>query len=285
LSRVGSATRTWCREEPLPPLPLSLHHRAAGALVGAAAGRAGSRAGAADGSLALALDLAEELAAGRRDLQALAYRWVERWRAQPERLHPETAAALAHLDHHDAPPSAAAGRSSDPLVVALPLALAAAEAPRTLVSATWHVVALTHPEPVVQWSAVAVNLALGRLLGGHRDFVPEVIAALRANDAPAELLEMAQAVPLARWDDPGPGSALADAAAALRLAYHEPLLARGLGNLRVDGASAGRAALAGALLGARDGADRIPADWLPDLDRANLQALAGRIVHPRAAAG
>jgi ADP-ribosylglycohydrolase len=232
------------------------------------------------------LMLAEELAAGRRDLRAVAQRWVERHLARPHDTPPETAAALAHLAQHDAPPSQAAGRGSDPLVRALPVALAAHDVPRTLVSATYHLVALTHPDPVVQWAAVAVNVALGRLLAGQRDFVPEVIEALRANGAPAEVLATARAVPLPRYEDPGPGSALADAAAALRLAYHEPLLARGLAPVRAAGLpGAGRAGLAGALLGARDGAGRVPPDWLPDADRANLQALAGRLVGARAAAG
>jgi ADP-ribosyl-[dinitrogen reductase] hydrolase len=265
-------------------MPLSLSQRAAGALIGAAGCRPGPRPAGRDGGLLLMLDLAEELAAGRRDLRAVAHRWVERYRAHPDDLAAETAAALAHLARHDAPPSQAAGRGSDPLVRALPVALAAHDDPRTLVSASYHVVALTHPDPLVQWAAVAVNLALGRLLAGRRDFVPEVIEALRANGAPAEVLAAVQGVPLLRYEDPGPGSAVADASAALRLVYHEPLPARGLAPVRAAGPeAAGRAGLAGALLGARDGADRLPADWLPGAHRANLQALAERLVGPRAA--
>jgi ADP-ribosylglycohydrolase len=219
------------------------------------------------------------LAAGRRDLRAVAHRWVERSLAHPDDLSPETAAALAHLARHDAPPSEAAGRGSDPLVRVLPVAVVAWQDPRTLVSATYHLVALTHPDPVVQWAAVAVNVALGRLLSGQRDFVADVIEVLRANGAPPEVVAAARTVPLTSPGDPGPGAAVADAAAALRLAYHEPVLVRGVAPLRDGGpAAADRAGLAGALLGARDGAARVPTDWLPAADRANFQRLAERLV-------
>ena len=108
--------------------------------------------------------------------------------AEPRDIDPETNAALAHLARHDAPPSRAAGQGSDALVRAVPVALAAFDAPRTLVSATYHIAALTHPDPVVAWSAVAVNVALARFLQGERDFVPDVIEALRNNEVPEPLL-------------------------------------------------------------------------------------------------
>lgn len=269
------------------PAP-SLAFRAAGALVGLAVGRSLALAGRADGGLALARILAEELAAGRRDLRALAHRWVGRHAEDARDIDPETAAALAHLARHDAPPSRAAGQGSDPLVRALPVALAAHAAPRTLVSATYHVVALTHPEPLVAWSAVAVNVALARFLQGKRDFVPDVVEALRNNDVPETLLAAVRRVPLpaGAGEPSGPGSAVADAEAALRLAYHEPVLERGLRGVGVEGAAAaGRAGLAGALFGARDGVGALPDDWTEMVDRDGLGALAERLVRVPAAAG
>ena len=263
------------------PAP-SLAFRAAGALVGLAAGRSLALAGRADGGLALARILAEELAAGRRDLRSLAHRWVARYQEDPRDIDPETAAALAHLARHDAPPSRAAGPGSDPLVRALPVALAAHDAPRTLVSATYHVAALTHPEPVVAWSAVAVNVALARLLQGKRDFVPDVIEALRSNDVPEVVLAAARRVPLpaaAPGERSGPGLAVADAEAALRLAYHEPVVDRGLRAVAEPGvAAAGRAGLSGALLGARDGVGALPEAWIAVVDGGGLAALAARLV-------
>jgi len=262
----------------------TLARRAAGALVGLAAGRLRTRGPGADGGLALARILAEELAAGRRDLQGLAQRWVAQYAAEPGAVDPETGAALAHLARHDAPPSRAAGQGSDPLVRVVPVALAAFDAPRTLVSATYHIAAITHPEPLVAWSAVAVNVALGCLVQGKRDFVADVIEALRANEVPEPLLAAVRRVPFparaAPADDgAAPGQALADAEDALRLAYHEPLLERGLERLASAGAAAaGRAGLAGALLGARDGVDAVPAGWTSAVDLDILGAVAARLV-------
>src|SRR5438128_2758288 len=98
---VGSATRRNDARNPLSKVAPSLTFRAAGALLGLAAGRALALGDAPDGSLALAWILAEELAAGRRDLRALAHRWIERHRADPRGVDAETAAALAHLARHD----------------------------------------------------------------------------------------------------------------------------------------------------------------------------------------
>ena len=196
-------------------------------------------------------------------------------------IDPETGAALAHLARHDAPPSRGAGTGSDPLVRAIPVALAALHAPRTLVSATYHIVALTHPEPVVAWSAVAVNIALARLLQGHRDFVPDVIEALRTNDAPEAVLAAVRRVPLpaaTRQESSVPGQALDDAEAALRLAYHDPVLERGLHHAARGAVNAGRAGLTGALLGARDGSAAIPAAWRAEIDAETLHRLAARLV-------
>ena len=251
--------------------------------MGLAAARARALGDGPDGSLALTWVVAEELAAGRRDLRTLVHRWVERHAADPRGVDRETAAALIHLARHDAPPAAAAGQGSDPLVRCVPVALAAFDAPRTLVSATYHIAALTHPDPMVAWSAVAVNVALARFLQGKRDFVPDLLEALWNNEVPEPLLAAVRRVPLpvrARPGQPGgPGPAVDDAEAALRLAYHEPLLERGLRGVSDLGpAAAGRAGLAGALLGARDGAPALPADWLALDDRDTLGALAARLV-------
>jgi ADP-ribosylglycohydrolase len=252
--------------------------------LGLAAGRALALGGGPDGSLALTRILGEELAAGRRDLRQLAHRWVEHHRTDPLGVDGETAAALTHLARHDAPPSQAAGHGSDPLIRCVPVALAAFDAPRTLVSATYHIAALTHPEPVVAWSAVAVNVAVARFLQGKRDFVPDVVEALRNNEVPEALLAAVRRVPLpakaiAETGRSGPGDAVGDAEAALRLAYHEPLLERGLLELaRIGTRAAGRTGLAGALLGARDGAQSIPASWTAQLDGDILGALAARVV-------
>lgn len=277
------------REEPLSKVAPALAFRAAGALLGLAEGRALALGDAPDGGLALTWLLAEALADGRRDLRELAHRWVERHRDDPSAIDPETAAALVHLARHDAPPAQAAGQGSDAIVRCLPVALAAFDAPRTLVSATYHIAALTHPDPLVAWSAVALNVALARFLQGKRDFVPDVIEALRNNEVPPALLAAVRRVPLPAGAAPGSdgvGRALADVEAALRLAYHEPLAERGLASLAPLGAAAAaRAGLAGALLGARDGVAAIPAARTSPIDRDILGSLAARLVRvdPRTA--
>jgi hypothetical protein len=168
------------------------------------------------------------------------------------------------------------------------VALAAFDAPRTLVSASYHIAALTHPAPIVAWSAVAVNVALARFLLGNRDFVPDVIEALRSNDVPPELLAAVRRVPLpagAASAGGAAGLALADAESALRIAYHEPLLQRGLLAAGAPGSgAAGRAGLTGALLGARDGAAAIPPAWTSGVERDTLGSLAARLVRADRAA-
>ena len=266
----------------------SLNLRASGALVGLAAGRSLALREAFDGGLVLTRILAEELAAGRRDLRELTQRWAERLRADPRGVDAETAAALVHLARHDAPPARAAGQGSDPLVRCVPVALAAFDAPRTLVSATFHIAGLTHPDPLVAWSAVALNVALACVLRGMRDFVPDVIEALRNNVVPPELLAAVRRVPLpapSPLDGTGTdaasaiGTALGDLEAALRLAHHEPLLERGLlAAARPGPAAAARAGIAGALLGARSGADALPADWVSRVDAELLGSLGAGLV-------
>ncbi len=288
LSRVRSATREIHAGESVPKPSPTLSSRAAGALLGLAAGRALALGSAPDGSLPLTWILAEELAAGRHDLWGLAHRWVEQADGDAGAVDRETAAALAHLARHDEPPARAAGQGSDPLVRCVPVALAAFDAPRTLVSATYHVAALTHPDPLVAWSAVAVNVALARFLQGKRDFVPDVVEALRSNDVPDELLARVRRVPLpaaADGPDLAPGTALGDAVATLRLAYHEPLVERGLRAVAAPGPpAAARAGLAGALLGGRDSSYAIPPDWTVFDGAGILQALAARLVRATAVA-
>ena len=87
---------------------------------------------------------------------------------------------------------------------------------------TWHLAALTHPDPESTWGAVAINVAAARLLQGHRDFVPDVIEALRNNEAPALLLETVRRLPLLRREN-------IDAVAGSGLAGHRGDLCRTLG--------------------------------------------------------
>lgn len=264
------------------PRPLnSLGAHARGAFRGALAASHGAGDGS-EAAVTLLRVLAEELAAGRTDLRLLAQRWVERNQLSPGRIDAETADALKYLALHHAPPERASGRGSGPLARVLPVALAAFDSPRNLVSATYHIAALTHPDPHVAWAAVAVNVALARFVNGKRDFIPDVIEALRGNAAPEALLAAVRRVPVGRREGlPARATAETDAVAAaeiaLWLAYHEPLPERGLDWLAGNGPGVALAIAAGALLGARDGGDAVPSDRLP-YDLAMWDVLAERLV-------
>jgi ADP-ribosylglycohydrolase len=71
---------------------------------------------------------------------------------------------------------------------------------------------------------------------------------------------------------------VADAEAALWLAYNEPVLERGVRGIATGKATVGRSGLVGALMGARDGVTAIPSSWTVGLEKDALEALAGRLV-------
>jgi ADP-ribosylglycohydrolase len=267
----------------VPRLLPALSSRAEGAFLGLAAGRRLVCGDGPDGELALALVLAEELAAGRTDLRQVARRWVERHQSDSRGIGQETADALRHLARHDAPPRQGAGRSADPLTRCIPVALAMAHSPRNLVSGTYHIAALTHPDPAVAWSAVALNIAVARFVLGRRDFIPEVLEALRDNPVPEELLAALRRVPLDRREqlatELSPADAVGCVRAALWLGYHEPLPERGMRWAAEWGPHGALAGTAGALLGARDGVEALPQSWTASLTGAeSLRHLAAALV-------
>src|SRR4051794_11924627 len=205
-------------------LPLAnLKPRARGLLLGLAA--AGAPVDAA-----LAEILGEEILGARLDLERLAHRWAARGATEPG-LDPWTRSAFGHIAQHGSPPVQTDGSAGDgPLAFCLPVALAARSTPRNLVSGSFHMALLTHPEPRSAWATVAINVAAARLLLGKRDVLPEVLEVLRANEAPAELTDMLRRVPFLRREElPAPdGSAATTATIALWLAHHEPIPSRGM---------------------------------------------------------
>jgi hypothetical protein len=246
-------------------LSLSLSSRASGLLLGqvAAAGPGQSPAGASL-RLALSRTLAEVLLVPDPDLSALALRWAAE--AQPGApLDGGSLAGFASLRDRGVPRTAAQpGEQATLPLHLLPVALVAFDTPRTLTSLTWHLAVLTHPDPDSTWGAVAVNVAAARLLQGHRDFVPDVIEALRNNAAPTLLLETVRRLPLLRREtiDGLAGStspAIGATCAALWAAHTEPRTSAAVEWLeRLPGQVAASAAAAGAgLLGARDGIEAL----------------------------
>jgi ADP-ribosylglycohydrolase len=238
-----------------------------------------------DDDVALSIILAEELLIRPIDLRRLAQRWAAWAREDGRGIGATTREALRHIAEHGVPPAEPGRATNGAMSRALPVALATLGSLRNLVSGTYHTAALTHADPLAAWSAVAVNVAAARLLAGHRDFVPDVIGALRVNEAPAAVVDAVRRVPLIRREalaieSPAAGQAVPTAEIALWFAHHEPNLERGLIWLVNAGGDADtNAALAGGLMGARDGESAIPERWraaLPDPDR--LGGLATRLV-------
>jgi len=242
-----------------------------------------------DDDVAMALTLAEWLADGTPDLQDLLRRWL-RWAREDGRgIGIWTREALDIYDAERRPPSRAEsrGRAGNGAVMrCLPVALATLGSPRNLLSGSLHTAELTHPEPEAAWSAVAVNVAAHCLLRGRRDFIPEVIAALEMQvDVPLELIDAVRRVPFERREalpitGPASGYALHCAEIALWCAHHEPSLEQGLIWLaNAGGDTDTNAAVAGGLMGARDGEDAIPPRWLAAIpQREYLSGLAERLV-------
>jgi ADP-ribosyl-[dinitrogen reductase] hydrolase len=239
-----------------------------------------------DDDVAMALILAEELLESEVDLERLARRWIDWMLRDGQGIGTWTAKSLHHIQTHGSPPSSTGGQAGNGAVMrCLPVALATLDSPRNLISGTYHTAALTHPEERCCWSAVAVNVAAACFLKGKGDFVPEVIEVLKTNDAPNEVLEAVRRVPLEHRKDlrvigPEAGYTVHCMEIALWFAYHEPNLERGIIWLaNAGGDTDTNAAVAGGLMGARDGEEAVPARWLaavPRVDRIRL--LADRLV-------
>lgn len=230
-----------------------------------------------DDDLALSILLAEELLQPEVDLRRLALRWAD-WAERDGRgIGVWTRTALRHIRQHDAPPATTGGQAGNgPISRCLPVALRTFRQPRNLVSGSYHTAVLTHPDERCGWGAVAVNIAAACFLHGRRDFIGDVLEALRENAAPEELQAAVRRVPLERRGDlpvagPGAGYVVHGVEIALWFAYHEPSLERGLSWLAAAGGDTDtNAAVAGGLMGARDGVAAVPATWIaaiPDAER------------------
>lgn len=255
-----------------------------GAAVGAAlvAGSRGGPPAVRDAAVALADALLLELTGGGVDLQRLARRWVDWQREQGGCRDPLLGQALDHLEEFDAPAAVLAGGSIAAVAAALPAALASAS-PRAMISGSFHVARLLDPSEETALATVATVLAGAALLEGRRDFVPEVVAALRANDAPAALLDPIRTIPRdPREVPPFPAGANPSPPAAVHwllwMVHHRP---RGLDVLLElaahDDVAPSVGAIAGALFGARDGMASWPREWLAAPGVAERRALAERL--------
>jgi ADP-ribosylglycohydrolase len=235
------------------------------------------------GEAALATMLGEELLQPEVDLRRLAHRWVW-WLEQGGRgLDQTTEAALRHIGAHDSPPFGGEAHPGGAVLCRLiPIALRARSSLTNLVSGTYHLALLTHADERSAWAAVAVNFTVAQFLDGRRDFIPDVIALLRNNQAPENLLAVLRRVPLQRFKGAGADST-ADSTTlvelALSLAYHEADAVRGLQELSQASSSPAALALVASLFGARDGEEVFPAAWRQGIaESERVRSVAGRLV-------
>lgn len=241
-------------------------------------------AGRRRAATALADALLEELTGAGVDLRRLAGRWTDWWREDGLEASPALAAALDHLRDFDAPIETLPASGPAALAAALPAGLAGAS-PQGMIRGAFHVARLVDPGEEAGLASVAVVVAASRLLEGHRDFVADVIAALRVNDPPAPLLEAVRGIPrdprtpppLPRGVDPAPLTTLTW---LLWVVHHRPRAVDILTDMvRGGGVAPEVGALAGALLGARDGIHVFPEAWLQEggEDVVLRRALARRL--------
>jgi hypothetical protein len=237
--------------------------------------------------LELATILGEELLLPELDLGRAVERWV-RVLDSVNDLPADVVTALGELRDRGAPlPPGEPGGAAGLAVHVLPVALLTADTPANLLSGSWHLAALTHPSAEATWSAVAFNVALARLLQGHRDFVADVTEALRSNEAPDAVLARVRRLPVTRREELVPSAP--DAARALEtvlwLSWHEPKSRRGLEWLATEAAPSATRAAAAALYGAHRGEEEIGGlVALSPEQRAPAIALADRLARNAAPA-
>ena len=230
---------------------------------------------------ALADALLEQLTAGGVDLHRLAHEWVAWWESDGYGLAGPLAEALGHLREFDAPADHLSAGNIAALAATLPAALAAAS-PRGMVSGTFHVARLLDPDPLTGLAAVAVVVAGATLLEGRQDFVADVIAVLRANDAPPRLLDPVRHLPRDPRHPPAPPVGVAPdpvdtAVWALWTTLHRHHAIPALRDMALFGGIPAEAgAVLGALLGARDGTALWPGGWTSE-EVVRRYALAGRL--------
>jgi ADP-ribosylglycohydrolase len=251
-----------------------------------------------DDDAAMALLLAESLLAHRDfDVADLADRWVAWMKADGRGIGGTTGRALRLIDAGTDPFEAGrrAREEGDPRTTAtngavmrcIAVALCYHDNVEKLIRVSAEQAAITHADERCTWGAVAVNLAARELLLGNPHFVEEVLHRL-GDRAPRPLLEAIRRV---LWEEESAlaiaaggdsGSAVRCVEIAFWSALHRPVLEDALIFLAEAGGDTDtNAAVAGGLLGARDGEAGIPPRWRDQLvDAPRIGDLAERLVRP-----
>lgn len=251
-----------------------------------------------DDDAAMALLLAESLAEqGDFDAADVAARWVRWMKSDGRGIGVTTRRALRLIERgtdpfvagqqaREADPARAAGNGA--VMRCIPVAIRYHDNVERLTRVSMQQAAITHADERCMWGATAVNLAARELLHGNIYFIEEVLHRLK-DGAPRQLLNAIRRVPWEEQEDlpiarPGEaGFVVHCVEIALWFATH----GRGLEDALVYLAQAGgdtdtNAAVAGALLGARDGETAIPPRWLAEIvGRDRIQRLAEQLLQQR----
>ncbi|MEO5825035.1 MAG: ADP-ribosylglycohydrolase family protein [Gemmatimonadales bacterium] len=236
--------------------------------------------------VALGDALIEELVSGGVDLRRLAQRWVAWHDADGLDADPALVEALQHIRSFDAPRPAGGAPCKAAMAAALPAALTAT-VPQTMIGGAFHVARLLDPDEATALAAVVAVVCASRLLAGHRDFIPDALAVLRANDAPSNVVEAIARIPRDPRDPPPKPDQEATPIAAISWilwsVHHRPRGARTLeAMVLTGGVPVSIGSVLGALIGARDGTGSWPQAWF---DRAGEDATLRRGLAMRLAAG
>ena len=245
-----------------------------------------------DDDAAMALLLAESLAEkGDFDAEDVAQRWVKWMKVDGRGIGVTTQRALRLIERGTEPFEA--GRltlgprsaSNGSVMRCVPVALRYHDNVDKLVRVSTQQAAITHADERCTWGAAAVNLAARELLHGNQYFLEEVLHRLEGA-APRALIE---AIGRVAWEQEGdlPLAVAGEAGyvvhcveIAFWCAVHRPSLEEALVFLAEAGGDTDtNAAVAGALLGARDGETGIPPRWLDQLGSARgVAGLAERLI-------
>ncbi|MGH7546747.1 MAG: ADP-ribosylglycohydrolase family protein [Gemmatimonadales bacterium] len=246
-----------------------------------------------DDDAAMALLLAESLVEqGDFDANDVAERWLKWMRADGRGIGLTTQRALRLIEEGTEPfeagrmaRDAGAAPSNGAVMRCIPVALRYHDNVDKLVRVSTQQAAITHADERCTWGAAAVNLAVRELLHGNSYFVEEVLHRLEGA-APRALVEAMRRV---LWEQETDlpiavageyGYVVHCVEIAFWCAVHRPSLEDALIFLAEAGGDTDtNAAVAGALLGARDGEAGIPPRWLDQLGAAHgVSQLAERLV-------
>jgi len=248
-----------------------------------------------DDDAAMTLLLAESLVErGDFDARDVAERWVKWMRVDGRGIGLTTQRALKQIERGAEPFEAGRlARDADPRTAAsngavmrcLPVALRYHDSIDKLIRVSAQQAAITHADERCTWGAVAVNLAARELLHGNAHFVEEVVHRL-ADRAPRPLMEALRRVP---WEEESElpiaragehGYVVHCVEIAFWCAVHRSSLEEALIFLAEAGGDTDtNAAVAGALLGAREGVAGLPPRWLDQIGNARgIGELAERLM-------